>query len=966
MHSAKRGAALLAAAPCRQGLAKLLAGGQGLSAPFACALLRGLATSGPAAAAAGPSSSAQAPLAPRNVWCIGRNYAEHARELGNEVPTTPMIFLKAGSTAAAPGELELPSWSSDVHHEVELAVELGPDLQPLRAAVALDLTARDVQAKLKKQQWPWTLAKSFKASTPLGPPFSLKGLDPSSLTLTLDVNGKRRQTGRTADMIFPLATQVSYVLQHFPALPGDVVLTGTPPGVSQMRAGDELVARVLGPGGEVLSEGVWRVKGGPITFKASSKAEKLAREPSDADAADRSLSAYLGLPLDQYSLLDPSWISRSPARPDEFLLKVPLYDLVGVDLQPQICVRVTLDPRNSLVHFHADQFKVGDPRFDADFKLNMRATLRHKPVPTLRPLRSIRRMWARGTRRARGEGAGAAPEATAAAAASATVDVEGGPAASASRPGPAAQPQAGSPGTAPAAVPRFGVEESSGSESEGEGVVVEVEVLDGEAEAGPSSRAEGTGRAGSGPGGSGPGATSRPTATAADAAATPASTSTSAPAASSSGPGSGAGLGTAPGAAGGNVSRAQEQQRPSQVAGAGAAAAVTSVGPPVAAAAPAAAAVVPAAHPPHEVQVPQVVSSSDAGAFIEDEVLYVPASQWGRAEDGQATGPRPALAGAGAEAEAVPVGRSGSAGAAGAAPAVGPGPGSVAAALPAGAVGAAGEVAAAGAVVVEAMVVEAEVVSVTGTEARAEAASPSRAAAGASPAGPTPSPTPTASTADGTPPSTPTASTAAPTAPPPPSASASTPPPPPPPRPTPTPPPPHASASATASEDGASAVLEGSVDVAVTVMVPQALAAVPRPLLGMTGSLIARYAIASLLPSFLDLLLADYGRWSSGQTVSARAAPAGDLAAVAVANAAAMGGTPPRGAAGAGASGAAAAGSAGASGAAGAGGSGGAGGNGAGPGAGRTPAQEAEAGAVGGAAVGGAGLREVGRSVAQH
>lgn len=86
------------------------------------------------------------------------------------------------------------------------------------------------------------------------------GVDPAALTLTLDVNGKRRQTGHTKDMIFPLNQQLSYVRQHFPVAAGDVLLTGTPPGVSAMRPGDEIVARVLGPDGKVLSEGVWRVK----------------------------------------------------------------------------------------------------------------------------------------------------------------------------------------------------------------------------------------------------------------------------------------------------------------------------------------------------------------------------------------------------------------------------------------------------------------------------------------------------------------------------------------------------------------------------------------------------------------------------------------------------------------------------------------------------------------------------------
>ncbi|KXZ53224.1 hypothetical protein GPECTOR_7g1117 [Gonium pectorale] len=105
-----------------------------------------------------------------------------------------------------------------------------------------------------------------------------------------------------------------------------------------------------------------------------------SQEPVGPQAESRGLSAYLSLPLDQYSLLDPGWIAKCPGSPDMFVLRIPLFDLVGLELQPQISVRVAADPQNS-------QFKLGDPKFDADLKLAMRATLRNKPVPTLRPFR---------------------------------------------------------------------------------------------------------------------------------------------------------------------------------------------------------------------------------------------------------------------------------------------------------------------------------------------------------------------------------------------------------------------------------------------------------------------------------------------------------------------------------------------------------------------------------------------------
>ncbi|KAJ9512152.1 hypothetical protein QJQ45_012698 [Haematococcus lacustris] len=145
-----------------------------------------------------------------------------------------MIFLKAGSSALASGQpLVLPPWSSDVHHEVELALELGPDLQPVRGCVALDLTARDVQV-------------------------GCAGLDPQDLELHLSVNGVTRQRSSTRHMIFKVADLLGYVRDRFPCMPGDLLLTGTPEGVSAMQAGDKVEAQVLGPQGQLLSQGSWQ------------------------------------------------------------------------------------------------------------------------------------------------------------------------------------------------------------------------------------------------------------------------------------------------------------------------------------------------------------------------------------------------------------------------------------------------------------------------------------------------------------------------------------------------------------------------------------------------------------------------------------------------------------------------------------------------------------------------------------
>ncbi|KAJ9512515.1 hypothetical protein QJQ45_018983 [Haematococcus lacustris] len=237
-------------------------------------------------------ATAAHPIAPSNIWCVGRNYAEHIKELGSTGSTDgePMIFLKAGSSALASGQpLVLPPWSSDVHHEVELALELGPDLQPVRGCVALDLTARDVQCghwvaageaeaaavaldpgqelpllhppghplqparQVARRPHPHTLALG------LVPTLHTLCLDPQDLELHLSVNGVTRQRSSTRHMIFKVADLLGYVRDRFPCMPGDLLLTGTPEGVSAMQAGDKVEAQVLGPQGQLLSQGSWQV-----------------------------------------------------------------------------------------------------------------------------------------------------------------------------------------------------------------------------------------------------------------------------------------------------------------------------------------------------------------------------------------------------------------------------------------------------------------------------------------------------------------------------------------------------------------------------------------------------------------------------------------------------------------------------------------------------------------------------------
>jgi len=197
-------------------------------------------------------------LTPGKIVCIGRNYAAHARELGNEVPEAPVVFLKPSTALVADGgTIVLPPQTSDVHHEVELVVVVGragkhiPEAEALgyvaAYAVGLDMTARDLQSELKKQGLPWTLAKGFDTFAPLGPLVPAADVpDPDALTLTLRVNDAVRQQGTTADMIHSVAALVAYCSSIFTLEPGDLIYTGTPEGVGPVVEGDVLEAEIAG------------------------------------------------------------------------------------------------------------------------------------------------------------------------------------------------------------------------------------------------------------------------------------------------------------------------------------------------------------------------------------------------------------------------------------------------------------------------------------------------------------------------------------------------------------------------------------------------------------------------------------------------------------------------------------------------------------------------------------------------
>ncbi|MFN2564794.1 MAG: fumarylacetoacetate hydrolase family protein [Gemmatimonadaceae bacterium] len=191
-------------------------------------------------------------LTPSKIVCVGRNYVEHARELGNEVPKEPLIFLKPPSSMIRDGDaIVLPELSMQVEHEGEIGVVLGDRLRrvapeaasrAVRAIVAAnDVTARDLQ----RADGQWTRAKGFDTFCPVGdvaqPPRDLR-----DLTVITRVNGRERQRGTAAEMAFDIPTLLSFISRVMTLEPGDLVLTGTPAGVGKLEAGDEVEVEVVG------------------------------------------------------------------------------------------------------------------------------------------------------------------------------------------------------------------------------------------------------------------------------------------------------------------------------------------------------------------------------------------------------------------------------------------------------------------------------------------------------------------------------------------------------------------------------------------------------------------------------------------------------------------------------------------------------------------------------------------------
>jgi len=205
-----------------------------------------------------PVTGSDAVFPVRRVYCIGRNYAAHAVEMGHDPNREPPFFFqKNPDNLDTSGEFPYPTRSADVHHEVEMAVALksgGTDI-PLGAAldhvfgygVALDMTRRDLQAEAKQLARPWSVAKAFERSAPAGPLCPASEIrHPDSGRIALRVNGELRQEGDLAQMIWKVPEMIAYLSEYFELAAGDVILSGTPAGVGPVKRGDVLDASIEG------------------------------------------------------------------------------------------------------------------------------------------------------------------------------------------------------------------------------------------------------------------------------------------------------------------------------------------------------------------------------------------------------------------------------------------------------------------------------------------------------------------------------------------------------------------------------------------------------------------------------------------------------------------------------------------------------------------------------------------------
>ena len=199
----------------------------------------------------------------RHIYCVGRNYAEHAREMGSDPDKEPPFFFTKFADAVVPvvapavADVHYPAGSKDYHYEIELVVAIGTigvKVTPQNAlnlvygyATGLDMTRRDLQGQAKKTGRPWDFGKNFAESAPIAPIHRAADIGhPSKGAIWLDVNGKRKQTGDLSELIWDVSETLSFLSQYYDLMPGDLIFTGTPAGVGPVVAGDPLHGHIDG------------------------------------------------------------------------------------------------------------------------------------------------------------------------------------------------------------------------------------------------------------------------------------------------------------------------------------------------------------------------------------------------------------------------------------------------------------------------------------------------------------------------------------------------------------------------------------------------------------------------------------------------------------------------------------------------------------------------------------------------
>jgi len=190
------------------------------------------------------------------ITCIGRNYAEHAKEMKTDLPTEPVFFMKPDTALLKEEDFYFPDFTKELHHEIELVIKIskaGKHIEEQFAhkyyeeiGLGIDFTARDIQAKCKEKGLPWEKAKAFDNSAPIGKFVNKTSLDLNAITFELKINGESKQVGNINDMIFSFDKVISYVSKFVTLKVGDLIFTGTPEGVGPVKIGDKLEGFVNG------------------------------------------------------------------------------------------------------------------------------------------------------------------------------------------------------------------------------------------------------------------------------------------------------------------------------------------------------------------------------------------------------------------------------------------------------------------------------------------------------------------------------------------------------------------------------------------------------------------------------------------------------------------------------------------------------------------------------------------------